>query len=214
MRSEFVNSALSGSIHSYPNASGTIVSNLAISEPDLSPQPGRDFRNAIHFCIAVTSGCLLFVVSRKLTWGVDEPLLNLWLWTLAIVPYLISVLIAQGLPTEERLSSLLYPTGFVSVWTLSLALYVLVHATGASSLFEDPIYDAFGLNSRAYSILSTLYVIGAYGITNAAVLIRKHLGKDRASSTGMMPSATVMALLSLMCIPLFFALVFFVPLQH
>jgi hypothetical protein len=177
-------------------------------------QHGGGFRYLIQFGAAAVIGCLLFAVGRKLTWGVDEPLLGFWLFVLAFCPYLASAAIVQGLRIEDRGPSLVYPTGLASVWTLSLVLYVVVHVTGASFLIDDPIYHAFGLSSRAFGTLSVVYAIAAAVLAHATLAVRRLFVSRDAMPPGMDLPTTAIGLGALLCIPMLYGLLFSVPLQN
>ena len=157
------------------------------------------------FGAAVVAGCLLFAVSRKMTWGVDEPLLDWRLGLLSILPYFLYLAAANVALHRQRMLAFVRATRLPSLWTVSLALYVAMHLTPLSRRIEDPIYNAFSLGNTSFALLTVIYVTAALGLVLAlAPLLRRQRRAVR-------PDA--MAFGYALCLLLFLLFVFWIPLQ-
>lgn len=196
---------------------GSTVTSIDIHVTDRKSGSGWGFGlgggigHMMGFGAAVVAGCLLFAMSRKLTWGVDEPLLDWRLGLLSIVPYFLYVAAAyvafyrERMPGRERMLAFIGATRLPSLWTVSLALYVTMHLTRLARLIEDPIYDAFSLGMTSFALLTVIYVTTSFLLVSAlAPLLRRH---RRAA----LPNATAFGYV--LCLLLFLFFVFWIPLQ-
>lgn len=161
------------------------------------------------FGAAVVAGSLLFAVSRKLTWGVDEPLFDWRLGLLSLVPYFLYLAAANVAFYRERMLAFVRATRLPALWTVSLALYVAMHLASLSRLIEDPIYDLFGLGAVAFALLTIIYVTASFVLVLAVTpLLRRW-----RNFIGVKTRPNVAAFGYALCLPLFLFLVFWVPLQ-
>jgi hypothetical protein len=166
---------------------------------------GGGLGHMMGFGAAVVAGCLLFAVSRKLTWGVDEPLFDWRIGLLSIAPYFLYAAAANIALYRERMLAFIRATRLPSLWTVSLALYVTMHLTRLARLIEDPIYDAFSLGMTSFALLTVIYVTASFLLVSAlAPLLRR---RRRAA----LPNATAFGYA--LCLLLFLFLVFWIPLQ-
>lgn len=163
------------------------------------------------FCAAVMSGAVLYVVSRKLTWGVDESIWSSPLWTLAFVPYWLGILLGQIIPSHEPVVARYLRSSIV--WTVSLALYVVAHATTLSRFIDEPVYASFGLSSLSFVMLTSIYVTVSLVLACAAdVALRPGSPDLEGPRSPELLRHRTLVLGYLLSLPMFFLFVFDLPL--
>src|SRR5437773_2774592 len=82
---------------------------------------------------AIVAGTLLFLASRKLTWGRDQSLADWPLLVIAAFPYL--AYFAAITLSADRFSELVKRSDFLSVWTVSLLSFVLMRSSSLAHLY-------------------------------------------------------------------------------
>lgn len=173
---------------------------------------GGGFGYLLRFGATVAVGCALFAASRKMTWGVDEPMLDWRLWAFALAPYFLFVLASSISLGHARIHGFIKSTQLPEIWTASLALYVVVHATGLSRLIEDPIYDSLSLSPASFVLLTVVYVTASFGLLSAFTPLRL-ASLDRKGGHVDCKRPNPLSIGYALCLPLFLFFVFYIPLQ-
>src|SRR4051794_5306389 len=117
---------------------GFAVNTVAATKP-VPSSPGS-MRRIAGFCCALIAGCLLFIASRRLTWGRDQSLADWPLWVVAALPYL--AYFGATRLAVKRFADLVKQSDFLPVWTVSLIAFVAMRASSLAHLYEPGIYDA------------------------------------------------------------------------
>jgi hypothetical protein len=117
-------------------------------------------RQVLGACCAVGAGTLLFLASRKLTWGRDQSLADWPLWVIAALPYL--AYFAAVKFSAERFSELVRRSDFLAVWTVSLFSFVLMRSSSLAHLYESNIYESTVAGTTRYAIISAVYTLFGY----------------------------------------------------
>lgn len=135
----------------------------------------RDDQHGIRRMLASVTlavfGCLLFAASRKLVWGRNESLADIWLWALAALPYAMFFAGRQLGATSRDALAFLKSADFLAIWTVSLLTFVILRATGFSDLFEDSIYSLLRPGAARYAVLSVIYIGLGWTIVTASRMI-------------------------------------------
>ncbi len=173
---------------------------------------GGGFGYLLRFSATVAVGCVLFAASRKMTWGVDEPMLDWRLWTFALAPYVLFVVAANLSLGHARILGFIESIQLPAIWTVSLALYVVVHVTGLSRLIEDPIYGSLSLSLASFVLLTVFYVTASVGVLSAFTPLRLP-SLDPKGGHGDAAHPSPLSLGYALCLPLFLLFVFYIPLQ-
>jgi hypothetical protein len=119
-------------------------------------------------------GTVLFALSRKIVWGRDESLEVLWVWVLALIPYALYVLAVELPGSSDRRMRFVRESDFVSIWTVSLLLFVFLRTTGLADIYEDRIYGATEPGAYRYWTLSIIYIGLGFCVVTAWRLTRTH----------------------------------------
>jgi hypothetical protein len=121
---------------------------------------------------SAVSGCLLFLVCRKLVWGRDESLTNVWVWLFALAPYFVYFLAhyRRSAPADSGSG---WDIDFISIWTCSLLLFAAGRWASWADFFEQPIYDTFPPGLLRYALLSITYTGLAFIVVTCWRLARQ-----------------------------------------
>lgn len=166
------------------------------------------------FVASLAAGCVLFVVDRKLTWGVEEPLLTPWLLWFAVVPLGAYVALALALPSSpyHRNLPMARYGRLSSVWIASLVLYAVAQMATLSRWIDDPIYESFGLNLTAYALLTAIYVTASFAAVWAIEAVRRRdQESDQEGDSREVARRMEIVVGATMCVPMFLLFVLYLP---
>jgi hypothetical protein len=158
--------------------------------------------------VSAVSGCLLFLVCRKLVWGREESLTNVWVWLFAIAPYFGYFLVHYGrfAPANLRSGSAPADPGsswdidFISIWTCSLLLLAAGRWASSADFFEEPIYDMLAPGLLRYALLSVTYTGLAFVVVTCWRLAQQKATGVRGAIMPWPASYLASAVLFLCCI--------------
>jgi hypothetical protein len=182
------------------------------AQPRHSPALGGGFFAV--FVASLAAGCVLFVVDRKLTWGLEEPLFNAWLLWFAFIPLCVYAVLALALPPSPYHHDLpLVRYGRLSsVWLASLVLYAAAQMATLSRWIDDPIYEAFGLSLTSFALLTAIYVTASFAAVWAIEAVwRRDRESGRDGNSREVTRRMEMILGATMCLPMFLLFVFYLP---
>jgi hypothetical protein len=175
------------------------VNSIVIDENHPANSPGRDAVTFGHgwklFALAAVAivGCLLFIMSRKLAWGRDEPLTGWLRWSFAALPYVIYFTARQFASLSQRMLTLVKQTDFLPIWTLSLLLFVTMRGSTVAPIYESQIYRATEPDFLRYAILSGIYVGSAAILVTAWRAVTRHLFATQGRAAALRLSSTIVA---------------------
>jgi hypothetical protein len=191
------------------------MSDVLIQSAQPRPSPALGGGYVAALIASTAAGCVIFVADRKLTWGVDEPMLSAWLTFFALVPLAIYAVLAVVLPSSSpdhpELSAVRY-VRLSSVWIASLILYAIAQMATVSRSIDDPIYEAFGLNLAAFALLTAIYVAVSFAAVWAIrALWRRHRDSSREADSREPARRLEILFGATMCLPMFLLFVFYLP---
>jgi hypothetical protein len=164
------------------------------------------------FVASVVVGCALFAVDRKLTWGLDEPMLNTWLLLFALIPLALCALLCMVGPASlsDRDRAFVRYGRFSAVWMVSLVLYAMVHMMGLSRWVDEPIYESLGLSLTSFEMLTVIYVASSLAIVWTATILRQ---QDREGARTRQTARLEILLGAAIALPTFLLFVLRLPIQ-
>ncbi|MBR1092113.1 hypothetical protein JQ621_32095 [Bradyrhizobium manausense] len=189
------------------------MSDTLVQSVQPRPSPALGGGHFAALVVSMAAGCAIFVVDRKLTWGVDEPMLDAWLIVLGLVPLVVYAALALILPPSphHRDPAAVRYARLSSVWIVSLILYAAAQIAMVSRSIDDPIYETFGLNLTAFALLTIIYVAMSFVAVWAIAVWRRDRHSRRESDSRELARRMEIVVGATICLPMFLLFVFCLP---